>query len=160
MEKHNKTETIKNSPEAYNAAVTDLASAYHEDWRKTRQNKDGTFEPRLKTTKDESWINTHGTDQIDIANTPYTDLPPDWQAENKSAAETVVSLLESVNGGIDLNDAATRTSVGDKIHNAWLDRNAWAKGSELDVAFDQLPPDEQNKDLRQVEIAVELFNQP
>jgi len=140
-------------------AVTAVASALHEDWRKTRLQEDGTFEPRVKGTKDEAWIATHGTDQVDIANTGYTELPADWQAENKAAAEVVVGVMGEANGAIDLSDEAQRSYVGGKIHDAWLSRNDWAAGGELDVPFDQLPPAEQAKDIDQVVIAQQVFQQ-
>jgi len=57
--------------------VTELASAFHEDWRKTRKQEDGSFEPRIKETKDEAWIQKHGTNQVDIANTTFGELPED-----------------------------------------------------------------------------------
>jgi hypothetical protein len=150
-------EQIKSSPEAFDVAVREVASAYHDDWRATRRNEDGSFEPRIKTTKDEEWVKIHGTDQVDIANTPYAELPSDWQAENKAAAEVVIGILERANGQIDLNDPATRLSVGSEIHDAWLARNDWAKGGSLDVPFAELPEEEQAKDLAQVRIAIELF---
>ena len=155
------TEQTKNgsSPEAVKEAVDSLASAYHENWRETRKQEDGSFEPRIKTTKDEAWVEAHGTDQVDIANTEYGDLPVDWQAENKAAAEVVVSILDKANGSIDLNDEAIRNKVGDEVHSAWLSRenNAYARGGDLDVPFEDLPKDEQDKDIDQVEIALKLF---
>ncbi|OVE78495.1 hypothetical protein BVY00_02625, partial [bacterium G20] len=113
--------------------------------------------PRVKETKDEAWAEAHGTNQVDIANTSYEDLPTDWQAENKAAAEVVVELIDRANGQIDLNDESVRTSVGDTVHTAWLERNDWAKGGELDKPFGELPSDEQAKDIEQVEIGLGLF---
>lgn len=138
-------------------AIAAVASALHEDWRKTRLQEDGSFEPRVKGTKDEAWIATHGTDQVDIANTTYGELPADWQAENKAAAEVVVDVMEEANGAVDLSNEEQRTYVGSRIHDAWLQRNTWAAGGELDVPFDQLPPAEQAKDLDQVVIAQQVF---
>lgn len=145
------------SKEAIDQAVAALGSAFHEDWRKTRLNEDGTFEPRVKTTKDEAWIEASGTDQVDIANTTYEGLPADWQAENKAAAEVVVGVFNERDGAVDLNDQGTRTAVGEQIHAAWLSRNEWAKGGDLDVPFEDLPVDEQNKDLDQVVVAQRVF---
>lgn len=144
-------------PEVVVEAVGALASAFHEEWRKTRLNEDGSFEPRMKETKDASWIAEHGTNQVDISNTAYDQLPEDWQAENKAAAEVVVGLMVDRNGQVDLSDSVTRSEVGGIVHDAWLNRNSWASGGELDVPFDQLPADEQAKDINQVEIAQELF---
>lgn len=140
-------------------AVAAVASALHEDWRKTRKQEDGTFEPRIKGTKDEAWIAAHGTDQVDIANTDYANLPEDWQAENKAAAGVVVGILDEANGRVDLSNEEQRQYVGGRIHDAWLERNTWAKGGELDVPFAQLPPAEQAKDIDQMVIAQQAFQQ-
>lgn len=149
--------TAEQDPKAEAAAV---ASALHEDWRKTRKQEDGTFEPRVKGTKDEAWIAAHGTDQVDIANTGYAELPADWQAENKAAAEVVVGIMDEANGAVDLGNDEHRAYVGAKIHDAWLDRNDWARGGELDVPFDQLPPVEQAKDIDQMVIAQQVLTKP
>ncbi|PIR05512.1 hypothetical protein COV56_02355 [Candidatus Kuenenbacteria bacterium CG11_big_fil_rev_8_21_14_0_20_37_9] len=62
----------------------------HDEWRKPRL-KDGLYESRVKKTKDQDWIKAHrGTDEVDIANTDYINLPSDWQAENKASAEVAV----------------------------------------------------------------------
>lgn len=152
-------ESTEASQEAIDQAVAVLGSAFHEDWRKTRLNEDGSFEPRVKTTKDEAWIEANGTDQVDIANTKYEELPDDWQAENKAAAEVVVSIFNERNGKVDLADPDTRAVVGEQVHTAWLSRNEWAKGGDLDVPFADLPIDEQNKDLDQVVVAQGIFAQ-
>lgn len=153
-------ERFSSSPEqdATQSKVTAIASALHEDWRKTRLNQDGTFEPRVKATKDEGWIATHGTDQVDIANTQFVDLPSDWQAENQAAAEVVVGILDTTDT-IDINDPVQRSAVGNQIHDAWLSRNNWAKDGELGVPFDQLPPAEQSKDIDQLVIAQQTLQQ-
>lgn len=145
------------STEAIDQAVADLGTAFHEDWRKTRLNDDGSFEPRVKTTSDEAWIEANGTDQVDIANTTYEGLPADWQAENKAAAEVIVGVFNERSGNVDLTDPETREAVGEQVHEAWLSRNEWAKGGDLDVPFADLPLDEQNKDLDQVIVAQSVF---
>ena len=73
-----------------------IASELHEDWRKTRLNEDGSFEPRWKKVKDEEFVsnlepeklpkNVRAVEdgyEIDIANSSYEELSPDWQEENK-----------------------------------------------------------------------------
>jgi 2'-5' RNA ligase len=135
-------------------AVARIASAFHEDWRKTRRQADGSFEPRVKKTKDRAWIDAHGADEVDIANTTYVDLPDDWKAENRAAAEVVAGILSRRGGSVDLSDPATREQVGEEIHQAWLARNDWAKGGDLDVPFARLPADEQAKDLDQITVAM------
>ena len=137
-----------------------IASALHEDWRKTRLQPDGTFEPRVKTTKDEAWIKAHGTDQVDIANTSYKDLPKDWQAENGAAGKVIEGIISRHGGHVDLNNEKTRLQVGEEIHAAWLSRNEYAKGGPLDVPFKDLPPDEQAKDLDQITIGEKVLGAP
>ncbi len=149
-------------PEAYKIrqATETLASALHENWRETRRNEDGTFEPRIKETKDDGWIHSHDfSTEVDIANTSYEDLPEDWQRENRNAAEVVVKLLNlGVNEvSVDLANPGTRSEIGQAIHEAWLSRNDWASGGELDVHFDKLSSEEQAKDIEQIEIALSLF---
>lgn len=144
--------------ETINQAVNALANEYHEDWRQTRAQEDGSFEPRIKDTSDEAWVESHGSNQVDIANTSYDDLPADWQAENKAAAVAVVDIMLDNSGDLDLANSEIRSKVGDQIHSAWLSRNEWASGGDLDKPFDDLPLDEQEKDIRQAEIAQKLFN--
>jgi 2'-5' RNA ligase len=131
-----------------------IANALHEDWRKTRKQADGTFEPRVKKTKDQKWIDAHDSDEVDIANTSYDDLPGDWQAENKAAGEVVQRILKQRGGTVDLSDEKTRLEVGEEIHKAWLSRNDWAAGGDLDVPFAELPKDEQDKDTDQIKVAM------
>ncbi len=145
-----------NAEFAKNEAVNVLASKFHEQWRSDRLQEDGTFESREKT-KDTAWIEAHGTDVVDIANTDFANLPKDWQAENITAAGVVVDLLTAFDGKVDLEDDATRNDVGDIVHTAWLARNEWAKGGELDVPFADLSAEEQAKDINQVSTALEVF---
>lgn len=139
-----------------NERTRKLAAVFHEDWRKSRLRQDGFYEPRWKTTNDEEWIKEHGASEVDIANTVYDDLPSDWQAENKAAAEVIIDIVESY-GSIDLSNPETYNQVGEEIHQAWLERNSWARGGELDVPFGELPENEQQKDISQMEIALTLF---
>lgn len=132
--------------------ITKVGSAFHEQWRESRSLGDGSFEPREKTTSDQSWIEANGRDTVDIANTSYEDLPEDWKGENKSAAEFVVGLRQGLaEAGVvdDLEDPDVREHIGNEIHDAWLSRNDWAKDGDLGVGFAELPIDEQEKDLDQ-----------
>lgn len=146
------------TPEVRSLAVDTLAGEFHEDWRKTRLDENGAYEPRIKSTKDEAWIANHGTDQVDIANSAYLDLPSDWQAENKAAAGVIVDIMHEYNGNVNLSDKEIRSAVGDKVHTAWLSRNEWAKGGELDTPFDELSQVEQDKDIDQVVVAQRVFS--
>ena len=147
--------------EAVQEAVDTLGSAFHEDWRKSRLDEaTGTFEPRVKETKDTAWIEANGTDQVDIANSTYDQLPDDWKAENKDAAEVVVGIMIDREGLIDLSDESTRNEIGGIVHDAWLSRsnNEWALGGELDAPFPDLSAEQQAKDISQIEVAQQIFS--
>lgn len=141
--------------------VVALASTFHEDWRQTRLQEDGTFEPKLKDTKDEAWMEAHqGEAQVDISNTVFEDLPSDWQAENLAAAKVAQDVLEiGINSNQDLRGERFINQAGALIHDAWLKReaNAYAAGGELDVPFDQLTQEQKDKDISQIAAAVELY---
>lgn len=161
--------------------ATNVSSALHEDWRKTRLNEDGTFEPRWKAIKDQEFITSLNSNQlpsnirvadgkyeIDIANSTYNQLSPDWQYENKEAGKVAselvirgqrqyVSIHNQVCWNSSYGEYLNREQVGNKIHNEWLKRNTWAKGGELDVPFKELPPHEQAKDIDQYKIAYAIF---
>lgn len=151
-------ESLEVSSEAHNEAVTALGSRFHEEWRKSRLNEDGTFEPRLKSTKDQDWIDAHGGQtEVDIANTSYEDLPSDWQADNKAAAEAVVGIIDQMGGEVNLDDPDTYSQVGNAIHDDWLSRNgAWAP-EEQKLPFDELSQAEKDKDIQQMWIAKKVF---
>lgn len=134
-----------------------LAGIFHQQWRHDRLRKDGTYEPRVKNTKDEKWIAKHHTTEVDIANTSYSDLPADWQEENKQAAQFIVREFVDKEHVITMYDNKAVAEVGDKIHKAWLSRNSWAKNGELDVPFSKLPKDEQDKDIAQYRVALISF---
>lgn len=138
-----------------------VAFELHEAWRRPRLQSDGTYEPRWKKIKDEKFIEDirkkeeipayvrvteAGEYEIDIANACYFQLSEDWKGENKAAAEVVAKMIES---GKEYSDA----EAGEIIHNAWLERNSWAKDGELGVPFAELPVEEQEKDLVQYRIA-------
>jgi hypothetical protein len=142
------------------AEVAKVASAFHADWQKTQAPEGAGRKPKFKSTKDEAWIKAHGTDQVDIANTPYSDLPDDWQKENRDAAEVAQRILKEHGGTVDLTDEKTRLAVGEQIHQAWLSRenNSYAKGGELDKPFADLPRAEQDKDTDQLKVAMEALS--
>lgn len=153
-------ERMEDRPEA----ISELAGAFHDDWRNQNQNPhevDGkvVYDSRTKVLVETSegkqkWVNAGGEPEgstelkrQDIANTPFEELDPHWQEENARAAGVVVSLL-----GLNV----PRQEAGALIHDARLSRNEWARGGELDVPFAQLPPDEQAKNMAQYDRAIEL----
>lgn len=138
--------------------VSVKAQRLHEQWQTTQKLlPDGTREPKLKSTKDKDWIAAHGTDQVDIANTKYPDLPADWQQENRDAGEVVDNIVERAGGKINLNDPEVYDRVGAEVHSEWLKRHGQdegVKGGPLDKPFAELTPEEKKKDIDQVRIAL------
>lgn len=134
-----------------------LASKLHDSWRNGRKKADGTYEPRIKDTKDAKWIKAHNNKtQVDIANTEYKDLPADWQKENKDSATVATNLVyKAVSDKVDFNQKFIE-EASNTIHIEWLKRNTWAKGGELDVPYAKLPEVEKEKDRVIIKLAVAL----
>ena len=144
--------------------IVSLASRFHEDWRAPRKKSDGSYEPRWKKIKkDQEFIKlaeesetikiTENGVEVDIANMSFIELPFDYQEENLLAAEVVVNLLK---------DKKVLTSdeieqLASIVHDEWLKRNDWAKGGELDVAYEELPEEEKAKDRVQITTGMEIM---
>ena len=71
-----------------------LGADLHEDWRKTRLKNDGSYEPRIKNTKDEEWTKQHGTNTVDIANSTFSEMPSDYV---KRIAESILRKRKDLN---------------------------------------------------------------
>lgn len=144
--------------------VTRLAFLFHEIWRKTRKTGKMTFEPCWKVVKDKKFLKSLQEKDLpktirinncvveqDIANTSFDDLSFDWKMENIEASKLVADIVLS-------NKKFTENEIGDLIHEAWLKRNAWAKGNlKLDVQFQKLSFKEKQKDLRQYRIGKKTY---
>ena len=132
-----------------------LGSDLHEAWRAPRKLEDGTYEPRMKKSKDEVWNAAHGTDEVDIANCSFDELPSNWQYENLEAARVVIGLVyDRIKAGepISLEEVEQFAST---IHDEWLKRNDWVYDQNygnptLAVPYDQLPEEEKEKDKQQL----------
>jgi len=130
-----------------------MASQLHENWRATRLQADCSFSPRLKTTTDSAWISAHeGNNQVDIANTIFSELPRDWQRENYLAALTALILVVN-------NPLATLEQLAAEIHDAWLERNGWAKNDlKLGLPYAELAEEEKDKDKAHITMAFALLS--
>ncbi|MEO0874830.1 MAG: hypothetical protein AAFY48_09515 [Bacteroidota bacterium] len=137
--------------------IIGLASVLHEEWRNNRLLPDGKYQPRLKTTTDNNWINSNNTDQVDIANTSFTDLPTDWQEENLAASTVAMSeVFSAYERGVKLNTVFIE-KASEKVHVEWLVRNSeWAPDNQK-LPYAQLAEEEQDKDRLQVLMAIEVF---
>lgn len=137
--------------------IIGLASVLHEEWRNNRLLPDGKYQPRLKTTTDNNWINSNNTDQVDIANTSFTDLPMDWQEENLAASTVAMTeVFSAYERGVKLNTVFIE-KASEKVHIEWLTRNSeWAQDNQK-LPYAQLTEEEQDKDRLQVLMAIEVF---
>lgn len=136
-----------------------LAADLHEEWRLTRKKEDGTFRPRIKISKDHEWNKTHGTNEVDIANTPFNELPSNWQEENLKAAKVVINLVFKKVINEEPISKKDLEVMGTIIHNEWLSRNQWVFDTEfgnpkLAVSYNKLPVSEQKKDISQIKPAI------
>lgn len=132
-----------------------LGSDLHEAWRAPRKREDGTFEPRMKKSKDEAWNASHGTDDVDIANCSFRELPSNWQYENLEAARVVIELVfDKTKSGEPITPEELE-EMASVIHEEWLKRNSWVfdpnyGDPKLAVPYAQLSKEEQDKDKAQV----------
>ena len=135
-------------------------SDLHEEWRKTRLREDWTYEPRMKKSKDAEWTQKHWTDDVDIANTKFEDLPSNWKYENLEAAKVAIDLVfDSVVAWEEITDEMVEEMAA-VVHKKWLERNQWVFDKEywnptLAQEYVKLPEEEKEKDRVQVRQAIE-----
>ena len=138
--------------------IQKVASTFHEEWRKNRLQKDGTYLPMIEKSEDEKRTKEHWTDTVDIANTAFENLPNNWQYENIQAAQVAVDLVyEKDLGKI---TAKTIEELSDIVHEKRLERNwiAWSFENQR-VAYKDLSEEEKAKDRIQIEIAIKILKQ-
>lgn len=155
-------------PKAYALISDAVAAELHEGWRKDHKKTKGDA-PRWKTTTDAAWWAKFCTAkcargngnayEVDI-NIPFADLPADWQAENKAAAEFAVRIVMN---RILLGEPEDSESLSHQIHEAWLvrqrlqsveaDKVPYYRTAGQAVPYDQLTEDEKQKDRVQLAIA-------
>lgn len=132
-----------------------LGSDLHEVWRSNRKLEDGTFELRIKKSKDKEWNIKHGTDEVDIANCSFAELPSNWQYENLEAARTAIDLVyDSV---VDFRQLTVEEieMMSSEVHIAQQQRNDWVfdpnyGNPEQAVPYVELSEEEKAKDRVQV----------
>ncbi len=135
-----------------------LGSDLHEAWRAPRKKEDGSFEPRMKKSKDKDWNACHKTDDVDIANCSFAELPSNWQYENLEAAKVVIELVyDKIMAKEQISDTELE-QMASVVHDEWLKRNSWVfdpnyGDPKLAVPYLQLSKEEQNKDKIQVKQA-------
>lgn len=158
MEKLNKVAT----PEL----IQNVAEQLHENWRAPRKLK-RKFKQRVKiqallSDGRTKWYNKGDVPQDaeilksqDIANTDFADLDPQWQAENKAAAEFVVPAVMQVLGDDTSISISQTTDLADQVHQAWISRNDWVNhpeygNPEMAGPYSELSEKLQYEDLKHV----------
>ena len=137
-----------------------LGSDLHEAWRAPRKLEDGTYEPRIKKSKDEVWNESHQTNEVDIANCSFEELPSDWQYENLEAAKVAINeVYDKVVAGEEITPEDLE-QIASIIHEEWLKRNDWVYDEQygdpsLAVPYEELSKEEQDKDKAQIGPAIE-----
>ena len=137
-----------------------LGSDLHEAWRAPRKLEDGTYEPRIKKSKDEVWNESHQTNEVDIANCSFEELPSDWQYENLEAAKVAINeVYDKVVAGEEITPEDLE-QIASIIHEEWLKRNDWVYDEQygdpsLAVPYEELSKEQQDKDKAQIGPAIE-----
>ncbi|HSA08274.1 MAG TPA: hypothetical protein P5099_02800 [Candidatus Moranbacteria bacterium] len=148
----------KTSGQDKSRLITKLSGLLHDEWRASRKKDDGTFEPHIKKTKDQAWSEKNGTDEIDIANTDYANLPEDWKGENKISAEVAMDeICKAIENGQELNSDFIE-KASEIMHIKWFERNvSWAP-AEQNKPYAELSEGEKEKDRLIMKKAIEIFN--
>jgi len=121
-----------------------VATAGHEQWRADYKAANGD-KPRIKKTKDPEFV-SRGVTEVDIASMTYSELPSDWQAENKAAAECAVDcFLGAVAIGRALDDGFVEEASATQ-HEKWLERNGEWAPPEQKLPYAELSEEEKEKD--------------
>ena len=137
-----------------------MGSDLHEVWRAGRKLEDGTYEPRIKKTKDQAYIDAHGgNNEVDIANLSFAELPSDWQFENLEAAKVAINQVYDVMMGDTPVTKEQIEAMSSVVHDEWLKRNSWVFDPEYgnpDQAkpYQELSAEEKAKDRNQIKEAM------
>ena len=133
-----------------------LAADLHERWREQYRKSHGAL-PKLKQTSDRNWSARHGGKNIvDIANTPFQDLPVDWQRDNFEAAEAALSMVKDRASRGEPFDNQFIENASAILHERWRERAGPTASPELQVPFGELPRDEREKDRAQIVAAIKI----
>ena len=137
-----------------------MGSDLHEVWRAGRRLEDGTYEPSIKKTKDQAYIDAHGgNNEVDIANLSFAELPSDWQFENLEAAKVAINQVYDVMMGDTPVTKEQIEAMSSVVHDEWLKRNSWVFDPEYgnpDQAkpYQELSAEEKAKDRNQIKEAM------
>ena len=169
------SEKLERDDERIDPRVESLAEMLAFDYADKNYLKldDGSFEPVWRGVNGESELDGRSPEDlilegyseiaargavIDIANQPYSELSEYWKEQNRGGAEFLISLLDKYGEkdvlSADLSNEAMRSNIGTMIHENWISRNKEVLDEEnsnptLAKPFNELPPEEQQKDLDQ-----------
>ena len=116
-----------------------LGADLHEKMRDTLKREDGSYESKIKTTKDIVWTMKHNTDVVDIANCHFYELPEDWQSENLEAARVVINLVfNRIVDNIEFTPEEIEI-MSSVVHNNWLKRHKEVYDFELGNPLQAIP---------------------
>lgn len=100
---------------------------------------------------------------IDLSTATFDEMSGYWQNVNIESAKGMIALLPSfAEGGTDgatvlktvlaVPDFNVQAKYAAILHDVWLriPANSWALGGDLDRPFDELPEEEQAKDVQQL----------
>ena len=140
--------------------IQKVASVFHEKWRENRLQKDGNYKSMIEKSEDEDRNIIYWTDQVDIANTKFENLPLNRKYENLQAAQVVVNLVyDKVVNWEEINSEMLE-EMAEIVHNKWLERNwmEWSFDFQR-VSYDQLSEEEKAKDRNQLLQAIEIVKE-
>ncbi len=124
------------------------ASDLHEEWRKLYQVQYGNV-PRMKKL-------SFSDEQVDI-NQPFKDLHPEKQEQNLLMAQFIAKIIKFFKTE-ESNLSYTPIIYYELIHDYWLELNSYARGTELDVPFTELPVIEQQKDINVFDVVFKHYS--
>ena len=138
--------------------IQEVASTFHEKWRKNRLQSDWRYIPMIEKSNDEKRNEEHWTDTVDIANTDFEDLPNNWKYENVEAAKVAVDLVYDKISNLEKISSETIEEMANIVHEKWLERN-WIEWSfeNQRVSYENLSEEEKEKDRIQIIIAIDVI---
>jgi len=139
--------------------IQEVASTFHEKWRKNRLQSDWRYIPMIEKSNDEKRNEEHWTDTVDIANTDFEDLPNNWKHENIEAAKVAVDLVYEKILNLEKITIETIEEMSNIVHEKRLERNwiAWSFENQR-VSYEDLSEEEKEKDRLQIKTAIEVIN--
>ncbi len=131
---------LLNTPEIAAAIISEVGSVAHEAWKLDHFAIRGVDAPRWKATSDDAFVKKNrgaaesgsqpwlrekdGILEVNIAALRYSELPADWQEENRKTGEVVLNLLkEALSKDIDIHSNAFLVKAVAEVHTKWLERN-------------------------------------